>query len=81
MKTTKFETGNVYEMRFVTDAYLIAKYICVKRTDKTVTFERFNCDYSYDAITKKIKVYNNAEYIVLGNYSMAPSIKSTNLIK
>jgi hypothetical protein len=79
MTTTKFETGNIYEMRFITDSDLSVKYICVKRTEKTVTFERFM--NPSDTISKKVKVYNNEEYIVTGNYSMAPSIKASRIVK
>jgi hypothetical protein len=78
MKTTKFEAGNIYEMRFITDSDLAVKYICVKRTEKTVTFERFM--NSSDTISKKVKVYNNEEYVVTGNYSMAPSIKASRIV-
>ncbi len=78
MTTTKFEAGNIYEMRFITDADLAVKYICVKRTEKTVTFERFM--NSSDTISKKVKVYNNEEYVVTGNYSMAPCIKSSRIV-
>jgi hypothetical protein len=78
METTKFEIGNIYKMRFITDSDLSVKYICVKRTEKTVTFERFMD--SSDKICKKVKVYNNEEYIVTGNYSMAPSIKAANIV-
>jgi len=78
MKAIQFETGNIYEMSFIGDSDLKPKYICVKRTDKTVTFERFQ--NSRDSITKKIKVWNNEEYIIDGNYSFAPSIKASKIV-
>ena len=78
MITTKFEIGNIYEMRFITDADLSVKYICVKRTEKTVKFERFG--NPTDAISKKVKVYNNEEYVVTENYSMAPCIKASRIV-
>lgn len=78
MATTKFEIGNIYEMRFITDVDLSVKYICVKRTEKTVKFERF--ENPSDSISKKVKVYNNEEYVVTENYSMAPCIKASRLV-
>lgn len=78
MKNTRFETGSIYEMRFITDSDLSAKYICVKRTEKTVTFERFM--NSSDVISKKIRIYDNEEYVVTANYSMAPCIKSSRIV-
>ncbi len=78
METLKFETGNIYQMRFITDSDLLVSYICIKRTDKTVSFERYM--NATEVITKKIKVYNNEEYILKGTYSMAPSIKASNLV-
>jgi hypothetical protein len=74
---TQFETGNIYEMRFIGDSDLRPQYICVKRTAKTVTFERFK---STESITRRIKTYNNVEYIIDGNYSMAPSIKADRVV-
>ena len=57
MKTVKFETGNVYEMSFIGDSNLRPQYICVKRTDKSVTFEKFPT--ASEVITRKIKVWDN----------------------
>jgi len=40
--------------------------------------------YSYTANEMgnepKVKVYNNEEYVVTGNYSMAPCIKSSRIV-
>ena len=77
METTKFETGNIYEMRFITDSDLKPKFICVKRTNKTATFERLNCK---ESITRRIKIWEGVEYVVDGNYSMAPSIKASRIV-
>jgi hypothetical protein len=78
METVKFETGNIYEMTFIGDADLRPKFICVKRTEKSVTFEKFPT--ASEKITKKIKVWDNVEYIVTDNYSMAPSIKASRIV-
>jgi hypothetical protein len=75
---TTFEAGNIYEMRFIGDSDLRVKYICVKRTAKNATFERFQ--NPGDGITRRIKVWDGSEYVLDGSYSMAPSIKATNLI-
>lgn len=79
MNTVKFETGNVYEMSFIGDADLRPQYICVKRTEKSVTFEKFPT--ASEVITKKIKVWDNVEYILTGSYSMAPSIKASRIAR
>jgi len=75
----KFEVGNVYEMTYVGDSNLRPKYICVKRTDKSVTFERFQS--KDEKITRRVKVWNNSEFVVDGNYSMAPIINASRIIK
>lgn len=69
----KFEVGNIYFMHFIGDSELRPQWICVKRTAKTVTFERFK---QTESIKRKIKVWDGAEYILLGSYSMAPSINA-----
>jgi hypothetical protein len=79
METVKFETGNVYEMSFIGDSNLRPQYICVKRTDKSVTFEKFPT--ASEVITRKIKVWDNTEYILEGSYSMAPSIKASRIVR
>jgi hypothetical protein len=77
-ETTKFETGNIYEMSFIGDSDLRPKFICVAITKTTATFERFQ--NPSESIKRKIKVYNNVEYIVDGNYSMAPSIRANRIV-
>ena len=79
METIKFETGNVYEMSFIGDSNLRPQYICVKRTEKSVTFEKFPT--ASEVITRKIKVWDNTEYILDGSYSMAPSIKASRIVR
>ena len=78
MKATQFETGNVYEMRFITDSDLRTEFICTKRTEKSVTFETFKT--AHETITRKIKIYDGVEYVLHGNYSMAPCIKADRVI-
>jgi hypothetical protein len=73
-----FETGNIYQMNFIGDSELKSQYICVKTTGKTATFERFR--NPSDKITRKIKVWDNVEYIVDGSYSMAPSIYADKVV-
>ena len=75
--TTKFEVDCIYTMSFIGDSELKPKWFCAKRTDKTITFERFkNKD---ESITRRIKVDSlGDEYIVDGTYSMAPVISSRN---
>jgi hypothetical protein len=73
-----FETGNIYQMNFIGDSELKPQYICVKTTGKTATFERFR--NPSDKITRKIKVWDNVEYIVDRSYSMAPSIYADKVV-
>ncbi len=76
--TPKFEAWNIYEMRYIGDADLKTQWICVKRTAKTVTFERFQ---STEKITKRIKFdHDGGEYILKGTYSMAPSIYAKRIV-
>lgn len=78
--TTKFEVGNVYEMRFIGDSNLSVRYICVKRTEKTATFEEFKHSKP-TAITRKIKFnHEGNELIYDGNYSFAPCINSKRVV-
>ena len=78
MNNTKFETGNIYGMKFIGDSNLVTPWICVKRTAKTVTFERFK--NPSESMNRRIKMYQGVEYVVEGNYSMAPSIRANNII-
>jgi hypothetical protein len=79
MATTEikmFEKDSIYSMKFIGDSELKPKWFCVKRTAKTVTFERFK--NSSESITRRIKVWSGCEYIVDGSYSMAPTISASN---
>lgn len=73
-----FEVGNIYQMDFIGDSQLKPHFICVKRTAKTATFERFKSNK--DSITRKIQVFNNSEYIREGSYSMAPAIYANKVV-
>ncbi len=77
-ETIKFEEGNIYEMRFIGDSDLRVKYYCAKRTAKTVRLEVYK--RPSESLTRKIKVYSGVEYIVEGNYSMAPSVKADRIV-
>lgn len=74
---TQFETGNVYQMTFIGDSSLKVEFLCVKRTNKTVTFEKYK---GTEMLTRRIKVYDDVEYVLQGSYSMAPSIKATRIV-
>jgi hypothetical protein len=76
---TTFETGNIYQMTFIGDSDLRPEFICVKRTDKSATFERFQ--NPSEKITRRIKVWDGSEYVLEASYSMAPCIKASNLVK
>ena len=74
MKTLNtFIQGNTYQMRFIGDSDLVTSLLCYKRTEKTVSFKSV-----HETFTRKIKVFNNEEYITLGSYSMAPSVRAVN---
>jgi len=70
MKAT-FEIGQKYQMTFIGDSELRPVWKCTARTDKTAKFENRG-----ETISKKIRVYNDEEYVLYGNYSMAPCINS-----
>lgn len=77
---TQFEVGNVYEMRFIGDSELKPWYICVKRTEKTATFEAWKRPND-KAITRRVKsTFDGHEIIFDGNYSFAPSINSNRVV-
>ncbi len=76
MTTQKFNIGKIYEMRFITDSNLTVKFVCVKRTEKSATFQSVD---KKEVLNRRIKVWDNCEYILEGNYSMAPSIKAINV--
>jgi len=75
MATYKFQSGKTYQMTFIGDYNLRPEFVCVKRTEKTVTlkgqFETLNC---------RIKENNGIEFIKVGTYSMAPAIYADKII-
>lgn len=74
-KHQNFQVGSIYEMLFIGDSELKPQFICTARTEKFATFESIK-DQS-EVFKRKIKIDNeNNEYILSGNYSMAPSINS-----
>jgi hypothetical protein len=75
----KFEIGKTYEMSFIGDSNLRPHFLCIKRTEKTATFQRVRG--GAETLTRKIKTYSGAEYVLEGNYSMAPSINSKREVK
>ena len=77
METLKFKTGTNYEMRFIGDSDLRVIFTCIKLTEKTATFKNFQ---NSEVFTKKIKVYDNVEFIRSGSYSMAPTISANHNI-
>lgn len=84
-KVIKFEPGNIHYMSYIGDSNLKPKWICTKRTAKTVTFDTIlkegaNFKINQETITRKIRIYNGEEYIVEGCYSMAPSIHAKKVI-
>ena len=77
-ETVHFAVGNIYCMQFIGDSDLKPKWICVKLTPKTATFEKFK--NPSESITRKIKTYAGIDYIVNGSYSMAPSIHADKVV-
>ncbi len=69
----RFEEGSIYQMGFIGGSDLKVDFICVKRTPKTVTFEKFK---GAETVKRKIKQRSGAEYVEYGNYSMAPTIRA-----
>lgn len=63
----KFEVGHVYFDQYACDHEALTTIKIIKRTAKTVTFER-------NGKTRRAKLYENAdgEYIMPDHYSMAP---------
>lgn len=78
MTTAKFEKNNIYAKDSIVDSQSKIPYICIGRTAKTVTFEKYQ--QPGQKYTFKIKEYNGSEYIVFGNYSMAPAIYANKII-
>jgi len=73
-----FEVHSVYAKSSIVDSQSKTKFICLKRTAKTVTFQKFQQPNS-EKITRMIQSYNGVEYISFGSYSMAPSISAKDI--
>lgn len=72
-----FEVGNVYEMRYIGDNDLRPLWFCSKVTPKMATFEKYQ--NKKETITRKIKSSGGVDYVLEGNYSMAPSISANHI--
>ena len=66
-----FEVGRKYYGRSVCNYDCIFEIEVIRRTGKTITF----LDGDEQRV-KKIRTDNNGEYVILGNYSMAPVIRA-----
>ena len=80
----KFKVGTVYYKSFITDTKLKPEYICIKRTEKTVTFKKNglpNKGRENEELKRTIKIYDQVEYIKEGSFSMAPTISADNIVK
>ena len=75
MTTSKFQIGKTYEMLFIGDADLRVQFVCVKRTDKTVTLK---C--THETLNCRVKEYSGSEYVKAGSYSMAPTIYADKVV-
>jgi hypothetical protein len=73
MEAARFIIGENYEMMFIGDSELKPLYTCIARTEKTAKFKRLRID---ETIIRRIRVYDNTEYVRDGSYSMAPSISA-----
>ena len=78
MTTSKFETGNIYAKDSIVDSQSKTPYICIGRTAKTVTFEKYQ--QPGQKYTFRIKEYSGSEYVLFGSYSMAPAIYADKII-
>ena len=77
--TREFEVHSVYEMRYIGDSDLLVDYIVLKRTAKTITFDRFPHPL-LEPFSRRVRLDSEGrEYIVDGSYSMAPSISAKNI--
>ena len=78
MNIATFNPGSVYEMSFIGDSNLRPQFVCVKRTAKTATFKAID---SNETLKRRVKVYDNSEFVLDGNYSMSPRIKASRKVK
>ncbi len=75
MTTSKFQIGKTYEMFFIGDADLRIQFVCVKRTDKTVTLKG-----THETLNCRVKEYSGSEYVKAGSYSMVPTIYADKVV-
>lgn len=76
----KFEANKTYEMSYIGDSELRPKWLCVKRTAKTATFQR--PDDESEKMTRRIKIDSEGnEYVLQGSYSMAPCINAKRIVE
>lgn len=75
MTTSKFQIGKTYQMNFIGDADLRVQFVCVKRTDKTVTLKG-----THETLNCRVKEYSGSEYVKAGSYSMAPTIYADKVV-
>lgn len=62
----KFQKGKTYATNFGSE------YVCVNVTDKTASFEKRGEVKRY----KLREFYNGEQFVMLGNYSMAPALSA-----
>jgi hypothetical protein len=74
----KFIAGKTYRMKYIGDSNMFTDWVCIKRTAKSVTFNRVDVS---ETITKRIKIHDGSEYALYGNYSMAPVIQSERIVE
>jgi hypothetical protein len=75
--TAQFKIGSTYEMSFIGDRNLRPQYKCVKRTAKTATFIGVK---NNEVLNRRVKTYDNREYVLDGAYSMAPAIYADKVV-
>lgn len=70
---TQFEIGKTYTARSACDYDCVFTIKVIKRTEKTITFER-------QSKTRRTKIFtdNDGEYIIPDNYSMSPVFRASN---
>ena len=75
MKNASFKIGSVYSQSFIGDSSLEVLFKCFKRTSKTVWMTNIKTN---EVVRRRIKIDDDInEYILDGNYSMAPVIRAT----
>ena len=80
----KFEVGNTYITRFIGDSNSWLRYLCVKRTEKTVTLREIAVNGDCKEKTFRIgALYPNcdSEYVYPeGKYSMCPVLRADSVL-